>query len=284
MIRRFVGLNLVAVFLLLLGLATVHGQDKFGYVLDIRGTWTLNSSAPLSKGGSLPVGGVISTVSTTDSGTYIVVADRSGNIVEHRHCGNAGECSSPIKLPASVGGGQSLVGRIIGAAMALVSNEPAKYVSFVSRGADLQEAVVKLQGDQLDLSQVFRNMSSDRYLIRLERIQGSSVNISRGRTPKPLDFNWDPRKPQPLTVNQLAPGLYKVSLLEVSLLEPSGEHERTGNEAWVCIASPAQYEKAESSFQEATKVTKQWGTDVKQNTVREFLRASLEFITAQNAQ
>jgi hypothetical protein len=263
---------------------SVSAQDKFGYVLDVRGDWVLNSSAKLSKGSSVTVGGVITTPSPNDGGTYIVIADRNGNIFDRRNCSNSGECNKPIKIPAASGGEQSLASRIIGAAMALVSNEPAKYASLVSRGTDLQEAVVKLEGDKIDLSAVFKNMQGEGYLLRFEQMS-KKKNNSRDRSPKPLKFNWDPKKPQALVVNELAPGLYKVSLLEVSLLESDGgAHDPTGNEAWVFVARPDQYSKASATFDAATNVTRQWGTNVRQNTVREFLRASLDFINAQNAQ
>jgi hypothetical protein len=269
---------------LLLCASSVSAQDKFGYVLDVRGDWVLNSSVKLSKGSSVTVGGVVTTPSPTDGGTYIVIADRNGNIFDRRSCANSGECNRPIKIPAASAGEQSLTSRIIGAAMALVSNQPAKYASLVSRGTDLQEAVVKLEGDQVDLSAVFKNMQGDRYLLRFEQMS-KKVNISRGRSPEPLKFTWDPKKPQPLVAKELVPGLYKVSLLEVSLLESdAGAHDPTGNEAWVFVARPDQYPKASSTFDAATQVTKQWGTNVRQNTVREFLRASLDFINAQNAQ
>ncbi len=279
--------NLKLLFILLcllLSVVRANAQDKFGYVLDVRGDWMLNSSAKLSKGSAVTVGGVVTTPAPTDGGSYIVIADRTGNIFDRRNCGNSGECSKPIKIPASSGAEQSLTSRIIGAAMALVSNDPAKYASLVSRGTDLQEAVVKLEGDRIDLSSVFKNMQGDRYLLRFERMS-KRVNISRGRSPQPLEFSWDPKKPQPLVAKELVPGLYKVSLLEVSLLESdAGAHDPTGNEAWVLVAGPDQYPKASSTFDAATKVTKQWGANVRQNTAREFLRASLDFINAQYAQ
>ena len=278
----------IILLLLLFCAASVHAQDKFGYVLDIRGTWTLSTGAKLDKGSAVPVGGVISTVSIGDPGTYIVIADRSGNIFQRRNCGNAGECNNPLKLPASAGGEQSLTSRIIGAAMALVSNEPAKYASFISRSSTnlrqgtLQEGVVKLEGDRIDLSSVFKNMKEDRYLMRIEPVtKGGSTGARR----KPLEFAWNPKKPQPLAAKDLAAGLYRINLLEVSLLEPdTDEHEPSGNEAWVLITRADEYTRAASSFEAATKLTKQWGTNVKPNAVREFLRASLDFITAQNQQ
>ncbi len=260
--------NLKLLFILLcllLSVVRANAQDKFGYVLDVRGDWMLNSSAKLSKGSAVTVGGVVTTPAPADGGSYIVIADRTGNIFDRRNCGNSGECSKPIKIPASSGTEQSLTSRIIGAAMALVSNDPAKYASLVSRGTDLQEAVVKLEGDRIDLSSVFKNMQGDRYLLRFERMS-KRVNISRGRSPQPLEFSWDPKKPQ--------------SLLE----SDAGAHDPTGNEAWVLVAGPDQYPKASSTFDAATKVTKQWGANVRQNTAREFLRASLDFINAQYAQ
>lgn len=264
-------------FVLLACSLSLHAQQSFGYVLDVKGEWVLNGAAKLSKGSSLSVGGVITAANPTDSNSYIVIANRSGSIVEKRTCSHAGECSNPIRLPAAVVVQQSLASRLIGAAMALVSNEPAKYSSFISRGADLQEAVIKKRDQNLDLSQVFKNMRDDRYLVRFERISKNARASSR--PPKPLPFDWDKKKPAPLAAAELSPGLYRVSILEVSLLEPDGGNEPSGNEAWVLITTPNLYAKAAPSFDTALNLTKQWGTSVKQNAVRQFLRASLEFIS-----
>src|SRR5713226_600236 len=199
---RAIGLT----FIVLICAGSLQAQ-RFGYVLDIRGEWILNgnSAARLSKGSALNVGGVITAANPADSGSYIVVADRSGNIFEKRNCG-AAECTKPIRLPNSVGEERSLVSRLIGAAMALVSNEPAKYSSFVSRGADLREAVVKLSNEQLDLREVFKNMPSNRYLVRFEQI--SKDRPASSQTLKPFAFGWDPRKPAPLVTHGVGPGLY----------------------------------------------------------------------------
>ncbi|MDQ3920541.1 MAG: hypothetical protein M3348_18930, partial [Acidobacteriota bacterium] len=127
----------------------------------------------------------------------------------------------------------------------------------------------------------FRDMQGDKYLVRFERIgKGASAQAA---TPKPVPYVWDSKKPAPLDAPGLAPGLYKVSILDVNLLGPDGANEPTGNEAWVLVATPGGYAKAAPSFDAAVKVTRQWGANVRPGTVRQFLRAALEFITNQNA-
>ncbi|MGA9998433.1 MAG: hypothetical protein WBP93_23670 [Pyrinomonadaceae bacterium] len=267
-------------FVLLLCAGALQAQQTFGYVLDLRGDWTLNGGAKLSKGSSLSVGGVITAANPSDSSSYIVVANRSGNIFEKRNCSNAGECNKAIQLPRAIENQQSLTTRLIGAAMALVSNEPGKYASFVSRGAELQEAVIKLSDQKLDLSPVFKNMQGDKYLVRFEKIGKDKKSVAQPL--KPVPFIWDSKKPEPLVAGEIGPGLYRVSILDVSLLEPDGTNESTGNEAWVLITAPTDYAKAAPSFDDAVKMTRQWGPNVKPNAVRSFLRASLEFITTQS--
>jgi hypothetical protein len=269
-----------AALLLLCCAQGARAQQTFGYVLDIRGGWVLNrnAGAKLSKGSSLSVGSVITPSDPSDGGSFIVIADRGGNIFERRDCGNGGECARPIRLPASASNSPSTVERIIAAATRLVEGDPGKYASFTSRGADLREAVLKLDAQRLDLAQVFRNMPGDRYFVRFEKM-GKGQNA--GAKPLELEFDWDSQKPAPLGAGGLAPGLYKVSVREVSLLAPE-EGEASGNEAWVLVATPKGYAKAAPSFDAALKMTKQWGDKVRQSSVRQFLRATLEFITTQS--
>lgn len=269
------------IFLIAICSSAIQAQQKFGYVLDVRGDWTINGGSKLAKGSALNVGSVITAGNPADGGSYIVVADRSGNIFDKRNCG-AGECANPIRLPSTAVQEQSVVSRLISAAMALVSNEPAKYSSFVSRGADLREAVVQLNNDQMDLAEVFQNMQSDRYLVRYETISKNGPNTAHAL--KPFEFNWDSKKPVPLAARGLLPGLYRVSIAEVSLLEPEGSGDASGNEAWVLVATPKAYAKAAPMFTDAQNMTKRWGTNVKQTTVRGVLRASLDAITAETKQ
>ncbi len=273
--------SVVVSLLLLCSASSIQAQQRFGYVLDVKGDWNVSGGGRLSKGQSLNVGSVIRSGNPSDTSSYVVVADHNGNIVERRSCSNNGECAREIRLPAAAGSNQGVLSRLMGAAMALVSSEPAKYATFVSRGSDLTEAVIKLNEQKLDLSPVFKNMQGDKYLVRFEKIE---KNKSAAPAMKPFPFTWDAKKPEPLVARDLAPGLYRVSVLEVSLLEPDSGSEPSGNEAWVLVSTPTSYTKAAPSFDAALSVTKQWGTSVKQNAVRQFLRASLEFITTQMTQ
>jgi hypothetical protein len=268
-----------AAVLLLCCAQGARAQQTFGYVLEIRGDWVLNrnAGAKLSKGSRLSVGNVITPSDPSDGGSYIVIADRGGNIFERRDCSNGGECARPIRLPASVATSPSALSRVFVAVVGIVASDPGKYASFVSRGADLQEAVLKLDAQKLDLAQVFRNMPGDRYFVRFERMDKGPKAEAK---PLELEYEWDSQKPAPLGAGSLAPGLYKVSVREVSLLAPE-EDEPSGNEAWVLVATPKGYAKAAPSFDAALKMTKQWGDKVRQSSVRQFLRATLEFITTQ---
>jgi hypothetical protein len=253
-------------------------QQQVGYVLDARGVWFVkgNTSQKLFKGSALPAGGEIRTTAPLERGSYIIIADRNGNIIESRYCSNPGECGRAIRLPKSGSKETPLTSRVVGAVMALVSAEPGKYASFISRGSALEEAVVKLSDEQVDLAPVFKNMPVGRYLLRLEQV--SSKDRQRVATPvKPVEFDWDPNKPSSLPVIGLMPGLYKVMLLE----KEGDKYEPTDTDAWVFISGPGEYEQAAASFQNALTVTKQWGTKVRPDTIREFLRASLEHIATQ---
>lgn len=253
-------------------------QQQVGYVLDATGNWFLagKPSKNISKGSTLPAGGEIYTTSPREKSSYITIVDRNGNFIEKKQCSNPGECDRRIRLPKSVAQETALTSRIAGAAMALLSRELPKYESFISRSAELQEAVVKLSDGEVELSPVFKNIQRGRYLLRFEQI--SRKDAQRAATPlTPFPFDWDPNNPSSLVTSGLTPGLYKLALFE----EQGRQYEPTGTEGWVLISEPGKYEMATSSFQNAVAVTKQWSTKVKQNVIREFLRASLEYIAAQ---
>ena len=250
-------------------------------MLDVRGEWFVNGNraAKLSKGSSVYVGAVITAASPSDSGSYIVIANRSGEIAERRVCRNGDECRNPIRLPSTVRTDRSYVAKAFEMVRIMMRRQPAKYATFIPRGgSDLQEAVLKLDAQKLDLSQVFRNMPGDRYFVRFEKID---KGLAGGAKPLELEFDWDSQKPAPLGAKGLGPGLYRVSVREVSLLAPE-EGESPGSEAWVLVTTPNGYAKAAPSFNAMLNMTRRWGDSVRQNSVRQYLRATLEFLMTQN--
>ena len=263
-----------AVLVLLFCAGAVRAQQTFGYVLEVRGDWLVNGGAKLSKGGSVSVGAVITAADPSDGGSYIVISDRAGNIYRRLSCGN-GDCARPFSLPASAASGKSYLSRVVDGMMGIFyKGEPNQYRSVVSRGADLREAVLKLDAQKLDLGRVFENMPGDRYVVRFEKIEDG-----RRPAPKPVEveYEWDSQRRPPLGAQGLRPGLYRVTVREVRHLEED-------NEAWVLVTSPKGYAKAAQSFDAAVNVTRRWEGKVREDSKRQFLRAALEFITTQSPQ
>lgn len=260
--------------LLPLCVSQVQAQQNFGTVIEVGGEWTLNGTVKLSKGSSVSVGGVITAAEPSRGSSYIVISNRSGQIFVERRCRNAGECNNPIRLPSTAGNQKSLVTRMGDAIWPILFWNPVKYSAHTSRGGgsgDLREALIKLNNQKLDLSEVFKNLQSDRYIVRFEKLGNKKGNTAL----KPLPFEWNSQKPEQLLVKGVRPGLYRVSIQDVSLLEEEGD-------AWVLITAPVEHAKAARAFDAATSVTRQWGTSVRQSTVRQYLRAALEFITTQS--
>jgi len=263
---------LIAGFMLV-GTQSAAAQQTFGYVLDLHGDWYLNGSSKLSKGSSVTAGSSITTSSAADGRAYIVITDRSGHVFARRDC-SRGECSGGIKLPDAAAGQSSVTSRLVGAVMSLISDDPGKYVSLISRGgASPEDGVVKLENDRIDLNAVFRPMNGGRYVVTFE--SSLATNHAITTAPGPLNFDWDPKRPTPLIVKGLGPGLYKMSLMQVNRQEMS-------QPAWLLLAAPRDFVAASSSFNSAVRMTQQWGVRVDQRSKRQFLRASLDFIASQS--
>ena len=261
---------------LLLCCHAVAAQQTFGYVLELRGDWYLNGSTKLSKGSSVTAGSSISTTSPADESAYIVVADRSGRVFGRRDCGKH-QCNGNMKLPASAGGSTSLTSRLVGAVMALISDDPGKYVSLISRGeADPVDGVVKLAASGVSLQDIFRPMPGGKYLLRFDSVAKGTAPVTRDV--ESFTFDWNPERPAPLIVKGVRPSLYRLSLLEVNGKRP------TGQEAWVLLVTPQNFAHAQSSYNSVLDLTKSWGKQIEPTSTREFLRAALESIASQTSQ
>lgn len=266
----------------LLWASSVYGVfvDPVGFVLDIRGSWHLNGdrSQQVYKGSSLPAGGLLTFGGDHQSAAYVNIADQTGKLIISKRCGNTGACS--VRLPNAPPANDSLVGRVFRGIMDLWRGEPGKYGVFKSQGnnEELQEAVLKLAEGKVDLSLVLIGLKKGSFVLDFKPLSVPGEPTSRSRI-GPLTLDWDPQKPASLSIPNLQPGLYEIRQLEEGSLEPSGP----GTEAWVLVANPTDYEKLRSCFSRAQAVTKEWGTSVKPNTVRSFLRGDLDYLAANGA-
>jgi hypothetical protein len=259
----------VLAFALLITANSASAQE-IGYVLDISGDWTLNNDTALTNSSPVTANGVIATKSPSDRANYIVIANRSGKIIARKACRNSGECNNPIRLPSPTQ--PSVAGELFKDIMGWWwRSEPKKYAAAESKGTNLNEAVAKLQNNQLDLSSVFLLMDADDYVLKLEPLFQVD-KPTREKSGRPISYQWDPKKPKPLVGVELTPGLYRLSLLS----NENEVWEETGTDAWVLISNQARYEELQASFKQAVDLTKDWGKRVKPNTARSFLRAELD--------
>lgn len=254
--------SLSAVALLVVIIA--EAQQQVGFVLNVRGNWILNSTQTLKTGSPLPVSGRIQ-ARDPKSGDYIEIANRIGQVIINRSCNDRG-CGQPITLPADSPG---LGSRLFGAAMALIANDPVRFAVLISRGGELRESVVKIVGEQVDLSAVFANKSRGSYLVRFEpKSAGTPANA---KPIGPISVDWDPNKLALVTVKGLTPGLYVAQPLSNEDREPL----EPGTESWVLFARPEKFDEAFCEFHEAVVTTYQWGESAREDSKRQFLRAAL---------
>lgn len=269
--RRLAAASFGLFVILLLG-AHVRAQD-IGYVLDISGDWYLNGGTRLGKFNRLPANGVIRTDSPSEISNFIVVANRSGSVIARRECKKQDECNNAINLPEE----PSVIKQFFESVMGKLGlqTESSKYTTTASKSSELNEAVVKLENNVLDLEQVFKHADAKTYHLRFEPLgQGGAA---ADKPTVPVAFKWDPERASPLGVCDLKAGVYKVSLLQ-----PQGEgFDETGMDVWILVSNAEQYESASNQFGEAVKLTGQWGKQVKPNTARSFLRATLDLLAAQ---
>lgn len=243
---------------------------QVGYVKDIEGKWVLNGQ-PLKKGQALPARGRITFEPSDALRSLITIGDNNSRTIFHRNCDNPGECKSPIDLPDASTDEPSVVSEIVGAVMRIWFRSDKKApVPLISRGGMLKESVVRLEGTNLDLSPTFADMPRGEYLLRfVPKSHAREVAALRA-----IPFNWDPKGARKLSVKGLTPGTYELQLLspqDRAQLEP-------GTEAWVLVATPADYERALSSYLQAVAITSQWGKDTRPARAREFHRAYLEHL------
>lgn len=234
-------------------------SEKEGLVLAILGRWTRGSDE-VHFGQNVRD----ATLNTSRDGS-IAINCKQGPVSYHceqRSCTirYAEICKSPSAFAKALG-------PLAAAVAPLISQHPEHFVSAVSRGLgpDVQEAVVQLQGDQLDLSPVFRAMPAAAYRFRLEPV---------ARQSEPRVVQWAQGTSSPVSIRGLQPGLYRVILVD-----PAGES--TGSEAWILASSPRHYPRLAADFDQARQAAAKLAEEVDADSARALLRAYLEALSDQ---
>lgn len=263
----------------------VQAQQQVGYVFAIEGNWSLNGGRTgLVRGKDLPGNG---TITSTSASTYdfITIADLNGKIIISRKCSVRGECASPIRLPPPPRR-PGLISTAFGAVMSLIWGEPDRYAVTRTRSGELPDAVVQLNGDQINLSPIFSKSDKGTYYLRLASLaavdqrQERKARSAPGQLRRPasqpslVTLEWDPNHPMPMSVPKLKPGLYELTVLE----RQNGSFSPTDLTSWILISRPNTYGKSVASFQKAVDMTTEWGNAVTPEEARGFLRAQLDHL------
>jgi hypothetical protein len=238
-----------------------YAQQDVGFVVNLNGNWILNSSRSLNAGSPLQAGDTIR-ARDPKAGDFIEIADLRGRIIKKLNCAEE-DCKLPIVLKVAE---SSVVTRWFRAVMGILNRSPKEHQVAISRGeGDLREAVVKIAGEQVELSSVMSNLRRDTYLLRFDSKKAGATPVG------PIRVDWNPATLTSMTVKGLAPGLYVVRLLNNQDREP----REPGTEAWVLFTKPEKFDQAFCEFREAVVLTEEWDKSTRENSKRQLLRATL---------
>ena len=265
LIARLAGALIVMTF----GAVSLAAQSTVGYVADFKGTWILNGSKTLSWGDSLPAAGSIRRQSSAGS-DFITNADRRGKVIPSASRNCEGDCSRVITLPGKAPSNSMLdaVGAVFGTIAATVSEAPHRKRLHQIRSGELSEAVVTLTNSKIDLSTVLKTQG-EQYL------RWRVVSAKEAR-----ETEWT--KPVKLDKTTLLSG-FQAGLYEISLVRSNGGNFEPVAAAWILVTTAADYQTMQASFHEVQELIKQWGDNVRPETGRLFLQATLDTLARKAA-
>jgi hypothetical protein len=239
-----------------------------GLVLDVKGDWVLfNNGQTIGKverGQGIPQG---STVRPEPPGSGWVVIHLNNDDVIRCEAGNLGRCRRPL-----VSGKSSSSGRFWAAIVNIVLGRGVIFEETLVRapkGKGPQEAVMRLDGGQVDLSPAFQQAPPGRYHLLFTHVERDAPRESFA----PVTLNWKPGIPSKVSVRGLSPGLYRLLLLD----ETKGD-EPSGVEAWVLISDAERFPESATAFREAVTWSEKWNARGSRDAQSIFQRAYLNYL------
>jgi hypothetical protein len=183
----------------------------------------------------------------------------------------AGDCPKDFgslagKTPNNKSGTYSVVAAVV----PLITRSPDHYVIAAARGLepDLNECILKLQGEHTDLACAFREMNAASYSVRLESISNQDVSPVAA-------VQWSGQGPLNAAFTGLKIGTYR-------LLTVGADGEPAGAEAWVLLSDPDHFAPDTAAFDKARKEVESLPSqDTDPRFARITLRAYLEFLANQ---
>jgi hypothetical protein len=241
-------------------------------VVGIVGDWT---AQPLhwTKSHPLRFGSVVSNdyrISGSTRGGSILIASHSGDRAYRffERCESL-PCEYLFKDENKPVENPPFWSRLAAAVMPLIRGHGEVYIAAVSRdwGQGLREAVVRLDGGQVDLSPALSGQDAGSYSVRLQPIgtPGPAGNV--------LPLAWTPGSPATIPAAGATQGLYKLLLVNAA-------GEPSGTESWILLAAPPLYARLSADFEQAAQATAGWAKEMDADAARPILRAYLRSLAA----
>lgn len=192
--------------------------------------------------------------------------------------------SCPVKPPGApstcavdlrmVGQGKGLVTAFVetisDAFTRLTQSQPEKYMVAASRGAEaeLADAVVPLQGGQIDLRAAFRNMDPGTYNVKFASVEAQTFSGSAPRVTYAKGQAVLVQTPTPVRA-----GLYKLGLVSQS-------GDPGDSDCWVLVAAAPEYARQAAAFERAVSESTKLPEEMDAGATRALLRAYLESLAS----
>jgi hypothetical protein len=276
---RLVPLLVRASAVLLAAAVPIDGQTAnpsvAGYVLSVRGPWTIGTSAEAAASGrTLTAGDTIRAGPAPWRGNEIVLVLRSGSATRYRCVESpptpatpeSWNCAHPIVVARPTG--PSLTTRMLDAVMNHFGKHASRPASLVSRGIldrDLRESVATLRDEHLDLSDALAAIPAGDYNITLAPIEVAGAVVQRKGAVIDRRLSWDPRTPTPVAGTGMAAGLYELGM------------DGSSDVAWVLVCA-SNCDAVRAEFASVRDLTVQWSGHVSASDVRAFVRAALDLL------
>lgn len=245
-------------------------EDMSGLVLGMTGNWKISrdgTSQPIKAGDALPDGWVLQAASSDSTITIVLV---NGTRL---HCPGNPLCGGPIavnKTPSTADSWWTT-------AVDMFRKSPVRgnvtpMSRELKRTINIQDAVVKLQDGQIDLSPVVTGLADGSYFLKLEPVAAKAGRSAAN--PTTFVYHGGTKPLVPLADAQ--PGLYRMMLVDPD--------QESVEEVWLLAAEPDRYGGIKSEFDKAVGVAAQCKNEVSDDMLRSFVRACMEALSSGAAQ
>jgi hypothetical protein len=239
-----------------------------GFVAEIQGAWEfVESGVAVQLGQALPPVASLRATPPISPEARLVVALFDGQTLI-RSCRVAGACSIPVLLPELLGSGnEERFLRVLKRLFLGIEHPPAHTLV---RGfpLGLREAVIRIDGRSLFLSEVFTGIATEDPSVKLLLLDDAG-DVATTVQPIRVHARLDGESvtlPEPISE-----GLYEISLIR----EPPAGEVTSGEVAWVLILATPRFSARRDEFARASRVGDAWSSEIDPSVVRQIMRQIL---------